>query len=74
MADSVAVIYQPLCIVSDFYNLEVIIKAKMQLLEDVSGLNIDDKLPHTPRRRDSVDSLLFLIYTSHLTTYLDMLL
>lgn len=44
-------------IVCDFYNLDLIIQAKTQLLEDVSGLQIDEKLPHIPRRRDSADRL-----------------
>ena len=67
------VICQPLCflvkkygsmpvvtlksIVTDFYEQELIGKAKIQLHEDILKLDIADKLPHIPVRRSTTDRL-----------------
>jgi len=37
----------------DFYSVEVLSEAKCLLLQNVSDLQIDVRLPHIPRRRDS---------------------
>ena len=36
----------------DFYDAEVIVNAKEQLLSDVAGIKFNVDLPHIPRRRD----------------------
>jgi hypothetical protein len=44
-------------IVSDFYDVDTIVEAKILLLEDISRLPIAKDLPHIPKRRDSPNRL-----------------
>lgn len=44
-------------IAADFYHAADISAAKTTLLDDINGLNLDDKLPHIPRRRETTDRL-----------------
>ena len=69
MADSQFVVCAPLCflvnkfgrldvkqlksLLNDFYSLEDIIEAKEQLITDVSSLQLTEKVPRLPTRRDS---------------------
>ena len=39
-------------VVSDFYDVDIIVEAKSLLLEDVSKLSTAKDLPHIPKRRD----------------------
>jgi hypothetical protein len=39
--------------VTDFFDVDSIVEAKCQLLDDVGQLSLTDKLPHYPRRRDN---------------------
>ena len=44
-------------VVSDFYDVDIIVEAKSLLLEDVSKLSTAKDLPHIPKRRDGPNRL-----------------
>ena len=44
-------------VVSDFYDVDIIVEAKSLLLEDVSKLSTTQVLPHIPKRRDGPNRL-----------------
>jgi hypothetical protein len=73
MADKELVLCEPLCFivnkfgklamkvmkstVMDFYDVDTLAAAKSRLLDDVNLMDIADKLPHIPKRRDNANRL-----------------
>ena len=67
-------------VISDFYTVESLAAAKIQLIKDVDALELTTKRPHVPARRDGegritreVDDLLLLIAFSDEQKILDKL-
>ena len=44
--------------VSDFYDIDAVVQAKKQLLDDIDNLSLEVKMPHIPRRRDGVNRII----------------